>query len=148
MWKPLMTEREADKYTASSFYRNMDFYHGTTHKGADSITTNGVDISKNKLGIYAQGFYLTNDEEIAVGYADLDNPAYVKVKILVKNPKIFQDDREAQEFFSSYKIVLSNDRQKTDLLKSLGYDAIEVKALNYFVVFDREQVATFEVEKL
>jgi ADP-Ribosyltransferase in polyvalent proteins len=143
-----MSNNEAEDYTSLSFYRKVNFYHGTSHKNADLIATCGVDISKNKLGIYAQGFYLTNDKVIATEYADFDYPALLKVKILVKNPKIFLDDRDAEKYFRSYQVNLASDRQKTNLLKLLGYDAVEVKALNYFVVFEQKQIAVFKVEKL
>ena len=61
-----------------------------------------------------------------------------QAKILVNNPKFFDNYEDAEEFFDANEIDLNSDQQKTKLLKSLGYDGVQVKDAKYFVVFDRK----------
>lgn len=143
-----MSKSEADKYTSESFYAKVDFHHGTSRQGAKSITTDGVNIDKNRVGIFGKGFYITNDPEIASEYADFEEPAYVTVRILARKPRIFVRLEDAEMFFKSYGIALNNDQQKTNLLRSLEFDAVKVKNAEYLVVFEPSQVAVFKIENL
>lgn len=147
-WKPLMTEEEADAYTADSVWAGMTFYHGTSRIGAESIATDGVDVKKNRTGIYGQGFYASDDLGIATEYADLDQPAYVKAKLLARNPKIFDTIEEAIAYFRDNGLGQLSDAKKTRHFVDRGFDAVLVRSAKYFVVYQREQAAIFAKQDL
>jgi hypothetical protein len=45
IWKPMMSETEAEEYTRNSYYSNQDFYHGTDKSAAVSITNEGARLT-------------------------------------------------------------------------------------------------------
>ena len=81
------------EYVKDSAWKDKTFFHGTSQAGADILTTQGIDVTKNTAAFYGQGFYMggtsaQNDGlSIAAGYANERPDAQVlEMKILTKRP--------------------------------------------------------------
>lgn len=152
-YKPLMTEAEALEYTKDSVYQ-YTVYHGTTEAGGASITTTGVDVTKNGTAIYGQGFYTAKNYEAAQFYADNardgEEGAILEMRVMVRNPKIVANRQEWIEYKASigvdpYDTSAANAAQMSAALKERGFDAVEVVDDGYVCVLDPQQVAVFKV---
>jgi len=144
--KPRMTEDEAVAYTANSVYKET-LYHGTTQWGAESISTEGVDTSKNLSAIYGKGFYTARDPEAAATYAD---GGMLGMKLDIRNPKKFETRLDMEQFkqtigLEAYDSSAAGGAKFTQALRDLGFDGIEVVDQEYIIAFDPSQVAVFDV---
>lgn len=155
-YKPLMSEKDALEYTKDSVYQ-FTVYHGSTEGGANAITKDGVDVSKNGTAVYGQGFYTAINPDAARAYADsardADPGGVVAMRVDVRNPKVVATRLDWMEYQSSigldpYDTSQDNAIKVTSKLKELGFDAVEVKEHGYICVFDPKQVAAFDVERL
>ena len=151
-YKPKMSRKEADAYTANSVYANRVFYHGTGDAGAKSITTDGVDPLRTSTSFYGKGFYTSTNKSTARSYS---TGAIVGMKLDVKRPLVVYDQADLQQQMAAMGVkgvsARSNQTDKVatkireTLLKN-GYDAIEVQAYSYFIPLKQESVAVFEVK--
>ena len=157
-WKPSMTPAEADEYTRDSYYAGKTFYHGTDVLSGQNISESGVDPAFfNELSNYGTGFYTAKNQDGAREYAELkaeetgEQQALLGVKLKANNPIIFSSGVD----FSVYADNYVKERGLTyveppdaygEYLQSQGYDAIEIEALGYVVVFEPEQVVVIGTE--
>lgn len=151
-YKPKMSRKEADAYTANSVYANRVFYHGTSDAAAKSITTDGVDPLRTSTSFYGKGFYTSTDKGTAKSYS---TGAIVGMKLDVKKPLVVYDQLDLKRQMAKMGVKdVSPGGNQTDkvatkmretLLKN-GYDAIEVQAYSYFIPLKQESVAVFEVK--
>jgi hypothetical protein len=151
-YKPLMTEAEATQYTANSAYAGKEFYHGSNDAAVKSITTQGVDISANRVAAYGGGFYLAEKFSEAEGYAEASTGITGKAQVIsaridVRNPlkvvfvKYFygpnsnatvatiKGDPNYNQLPVSLQKKMTANADKDDVRRAvmlLGYDAIEV----------------------
>jgi len=153
-YKPFMTRQEADEYTKNSVYKNDVFYHGSTTEGIRSITTEGVDISRNGTAVFGQGFYTARDFSAASFYANNSTDGdgtgrVIGMKLDIRNPKVFQDRQEWMEYQLSvgldpYTSSLANAVKASALIRENGFDGIEIVKDGYVVALSADQVAVFE----
>jgi len=163
--KPFMSEAEAEKYTQDSAWKDRTFFHGTSQVGADILTTQGIDVTKNTAAFYGQGFYMggtsaQNDGlAIASGYANERPDAQVlEIKIKTKRPlEVTEEEyhalirKEVQAGnIPKIKVDLESGTVNSDYmqgvtahLKGQGYDALYIKGLDYAIAFDPQQVAIY-----
>ena len=85
VWKPVMTQAEADAWAKGSTYADDVFYHGTTPQNAVAIKENGFNLDiaiKNTSNgqMYGAGHYL-GPENVATQYAYGSKELLVKAKI-------------------------------------------------------------------
>jgi hypothetical protein len=152
IWKPMMSETEAEEYTKDSYYSNRDFYHGTGNSAAVSITCEGARLTSEVVNSYGDGLYLAFDRASAIDYVNQSpSPTLLTAKVSVKNPKKFADSLAVESFLDANNIPFS-DLQSTTLtkiLKAQGFDAIEVGGNRILVIiFDRRQIAVFNIEEI
>ncbi len=151
IWQPLMSKTDAAEYTIDSYYREQDFYHGTSRKKAESIISNGVVLDFDLVNSYGNGFYLAFSKSDALGYIDAYEPALLTVMVRANNPKIFQSSIEFLRFQDREKIPYDDEQAKTisTLLLSQGFDAVEIRGVGTLVIiFSKEQVVVYNIEKL
>jgi hypothetical protein len=150
-WKPLMSKSEAEEYTRDSYYREQDFYHGTSKENANGIMNTGAKWSLNSENSYGDGFYMTPDKITAIEYAkESREPVVLSVRVRSANPKIFQNGTDFYEFLSQYEIPPDeNDAGfASKILIIEGYDAIEVQGIQTLVIIlNPQQIATFDYER-
>ena len=146
-WKPLMSRAEAEEYTRDSYYAGRDFYHGTSQKAANSITSEGARMQSKSVNTYGEGFYLAFTRESAKEYASQNNdPVILSAKVQVKNPRKFRDSIDLEDFLDANNIPADDSQSKTvsELLISQGYDAVEIGGNRVLVIiFSKTQVAIF-----
>ena len=106
VWKPTMTQAEADEWAKGSQFADDVFYHGTSVESATGIKVNGFDIKKlaeytQNGGINGAGHYMTLTKQQAElylhGKGELLNLKLNVKKVLVKtsekiNLGIISDD--------------------------------------------------------
>lgn len=145
----LMSAEDAARYVEGSRFGDRVWYHGTSVAGAESIANDGVDISRNGVAIYGQGFYTAGSYSMAETYARVDSPAVVEMRIRVDNPIVFADDRAAAEYFRSRGLDYRQafGVEKAEVLMADGYDGVYVENLDYLVAFSPEQVATYKINQ-
>ena len=157
-WSPSMTPAEADEYTKDSYYAEQTFYHGTDALSGQNISETGIDPAFfNELSNYGTGFYTARNQGSAREYAELtaeetgQQQALLGVKLKANNPVIFSSGVDFSVNAENYV----RERGLTNVeppdaygryLQSQGYDAIEIEALGYVVVFAPEQVVVIETE--
>jgi hypothetical protein len=148
----MMSKAQAEEYTRDSYYAGRDFYHGTSQKAADSITSEGAKMQSESVNTYGEGFSLTFERSIAEDYAKLTTaPSVLTVKVNVKNPQKFRDSIDFDYFLIENNIPADDFQSKTasKLLLSLGFDAVEVGGNRILVIiFRATQVAVFQSEQL
>jgi hypothetical protein len=147
-WKPLMSKAEAEEYTKDSYYQGQDFYHGTSSENADGIVTEGVKWLLDSENSYGDGFYMTPNKVRAIQYAsEYKYPTTVSARILCKNPKVFQNGTDFYDFLSEYKPPENESEAgfASRLLKSQGYDSVEIRGIQTLVIIlNPQQVAVFK----
>jgi ADP-Ribosyltransferase in polyvalent proteins len=151
-WKPLMSKAEAEEYTRDSYYQGQDFYHGTSQKAADSITSEGARIESESVNTYGEGFYLAFAKKTAEDYARLTaSPAVLTSRVNVNNPIKFRDSIDFESFLQASNIPADDFQSKvaSKLLVSQGFDAVEVGGDRILVIiFNQTQIAVFQSEQL
>ncbi|MEG4291151.1 DUF4114 domain-containing protein [Microcoleus sp. C2C3] len=156
-WEPSMTLAEAEEYTKNSYYSGRVLYHGTNPDGAASIAKSGVNPARFTRGYLGEGFYLTNQENMAKIFSrDENNQSGVgpvlKIILNVKNPKVYEDLEEFVAHAKNYGLETGVQEPEltvryTEYLKSQGYDAIATRGpqmMQYHLVFDPKQVVVVE----
>lgn len=151
-WKPFMTEQEAITYTKNSAYSDTTFYHGTGAGVADSIITNGLNIKRCERAMFGKGFYATTvdfERNILPSFGGIASaefyarrrttPTILEFKLNVKNPARFEDISEYL-FFKMQNGILND---VIAILKSKGFDCLELKSMQEFVVFNPQQLAIY-----
>ncbi len=157
-WKPKMTKAEAAAYTAGTPTGGLDFYHGSGEAAVKSILNDGVDVSKTKVAVYGQGFYMGTSPSIAKSYATgatSGQAAYGTFQVRMHNPaKIYsmttnaisseiwnvdKKDKRWAKFFKDNK-PCAEAKLKEHYWRSRGYDGVFVEDKGYLVAFDGKQV--------
>ncbi len=147
----MMSKSEAEEYTRDSYYQGQDFYHGTSRRNAESITSKGIILDSNLVNSYGNGFYLAFNRYDAMQYADASEPRLLTVMVRSNNPKIFQSSIEFLRFQDRAQIPYDDEQAKaiTILLIERGFDSIEIRGLGTLVIiFEKEQVVTHQLEQL
>lgn len=151
-WESSMTLAEAEEYTKNSYYSGRMLYHGTNPAGAGNITNIGVNPARFIRGFLGEGFYLTNQENMAKIFSmDENNQSGVgpilKIMLNVKNPKVYEDLEEFVAHAKNYGLETGIQEPEltvryTEYLKSQGYDAIVTTPtmMQHYLVFDPKQV--------
>jgi hypothetical protein len=146
-----MTLGEAEAMTEQSVYQGQDFFHGTSASSAEGITTQGVKVASEQVNSYGDGFYLTNRGDRAAEYArQSENPTILRARVEARNPKVFSRALDLTEFLVDNDIAFDDNQATaiTKLLKTQGFDAIEVKDLGTLVIFNPKQLAVYQVRNL
>lgn len=153
-----MTPAEAEEYIKNSYYRGKVFYHGTNIRDALSISTIGVEPSRfDEYATYGPGFYVGGNSSIAKDYARQvaaltgQQGAVLELVLNVKKSKIFPNGVTyivAAEYYVREAGGQSDQPSidYTEELKSQGYDAVEIQALEYVVVFAPNQIVVIKTE--
>ncbi|MGB7708361.1 MAG: hypothetical protein WBL95_02230 [Microcoleus sp.] len=151
-WESSMTLAEAEEYTKNSYYSGRMLYHGTNPDGAANIADIGLDPARFIRGFLGEGFYLTNQENMAKIFSmDENNQSGVgpilKIMLNVKNPKVYEDLEEFVAHAKNYGLETGIQEPEltvryTEYLKSQGYDAIVTTPtmMQHYLVFDPKQV--------
>jgi hypothetical protein len=150
-WKPLMTLAEAEVMTDRSVYRGQDFFHGTSASSAEGITSHGAKVVSEQVNSYGDGFYLTSRGDRAVAYArQSETPTILMGRVEAQNPKVFHRALDLTEFLVDNDIPFDDNQATaiTQLLKTQGFDAVEVKDLGTLVIFNPKQLAIYQVRDL
>jgi hypothetical protein len=151
-WKPIMSAAEAEEYTKDSYYSSRDFYHGTDAENLAGLTSVGARLESESVNSYGDGFYLAFSKQTGIDYANQANrPALVLAKVRVRKPKKFADSIDFESFLEENNIPSDDFQSKmvTKLLISQGFDAVEIGRNRILVViFDRKQIAIYEVMEL
>jgi hypothetical protein len=148
MWKPLFTRAEAAAYVRDSYYQRNIFYHGTSGSNAKNILKEGTRLNILANLTFGSGFYANKDRNIAEEYALLnEQPAILALQIKAVNPKIFKTSIEFYRFIEESKIDYDDEQGKkiTQAIRNQGFDAIEIKDLGTVVVFEKVQIAVFDL---
>ena len=152
-WKPSMNRAEAEEYTGTSYFRGKVFYHGTNTTGAQSISTTGVNPELfDPYSDYGPGFYTGSNRQIAEDYANLGGDGHVldvmlKAKKVAAFPQGFGFREQAEEYYQENNLYGVYDEASiayTEFLKDQGNQGVEIKDLQYFVVYDTEQVVVIK----
>ncbi len=147
-WKPFMTKAEAAKYTQGTHYAGQVFFHGTSEAGAAELTASGFDPTKIQNATYGSGFYASSDLEAVKQFPQTRGmqPTVLKMQLRSTNPRIFKTTSDYWDFVDSLDIPYDDamGQRITGYLKQQGFDAIELTDIQYFVVFEPQQVAIFE----
>ncbi|NER04908.1 MAG: hypothetical protein F6K17_21045, partial [Okeania sp. SIO3C4] len=152
-WKPSMNRAEAEEYTGTSYFRGKVFYHGTNTTGAQSISTTGVNPDLfDPYSNYGPGFYTGGNKEIAEEYANLGGDARVldvmlKAKKVATFPFGVAFDRQGNRYYKENNLYDDYEEPSiayTDFLKDQGNQGVEIQDLQFFVVYDTEQVVVLK----
>jgi hypothetical protein len=151
-WKPLMSAAEAAAYTKDSYYADRDFYHDTDAENLAGLTSAGARLESESVNSYGDGFYLAFFKQTGIDYANqAERPALVFAKVRVRKPKKFADSIDFESFLEENDIPSDDFQSKTvtKLLIAQGFDAVEIGGNRILVIiFDRRQIAIYEVMKL
>ena len=152
-WSPSMTPAEADEYTRDSHYAGKTFYHGTDVNSAQNIADSGIDPAMfDEYSTYGVGFYLGGQRVEAEPYArrkaeETGQPGSIlDVRLNVQSPKIYRTSqdywREQAEYMRQAGVDYEVEMEVafTNHLKEQGFDAIEFTDLDFYVVFEPQQV--------
>ena len=133
IWKPVMTQAEADIWAKGSKYADNVFLHSTSKTSASKITSGGFKLNQKTVGgkYLGDGVYVTDNKTIASFFGGPDDAAKVlKIKINVKNPYIVGPKDE-----DIWKLnnLIGGTKYKNDIeyaaerLQKLGYDALDAR---------------------
>lgn len=113
-------------------FAGRQFYHGTRIDRADGILHTGAEPSD---GVYGTGFYTADSAREADDYTPYIGAGVVLRGTLdVKNPKVFNDDNEMEEYLSS-----KGDRRHMtdlgDLVQEDGHDGMYIGKYGHAISF-------------
>ena len=170
VWKPTMTQAEADEWAKGSQFADDTFYHGTNKTNAARIGSEGfkvADIGKNTCngGMFGSGNYVTQSKSYASKYGDLSargKGELLKVKVNLKNVLTKEDiirqigmdsDRIATAGYSSKNLSLVEARKKAspfikDSLNLINEkEWVKIKTLLAKERYGVESIRTFMFQK-
>ena len=155
-WKPVLSPEEANKYVASSFTGQNEFYHGNGYdRVIKGIEKDGLDPERNRQGIFGKGGYLATSKDVASEYAQVrlgegSDAGIVTVKVKVKNPLVTDSENLSRmgTHFVGDQSNLVDSVAVHNYVRAIGHDSIFLKDLGYLITFDKRQAVTVGSEKI
>lgn len=155
-YMPTLSHKEADAYINGSYMEGIMIYHGTSQKGAKSISTEGMRPDVNTTAWEGTGGYFTTSKKTAESYATISNAdglpqqefSVLGAKIKIKNPYITTHEEMINlgSYFPGEQMNMVNAIAITEYIRAKGYDSVYLKDVGFVISYAREQVVIVEQE--